>query len=276
MDLVGYLRAAHILIQDLQHLGVAVRPRLSKSDWDPVDQLVHSGKLMGLLHSRALSQLLVHANRQGAAHISGLSVFCESLRSVFTMYPGRVVPLLFFCGMHATVADGQDPTTPPSDPSVGARGLMRSFLAQLLETYFIPYVIGIPVIPWELHAILNGDLIALNGLFSRLLHMLPPSCTVFCLVDGVEYFEREELLEDTKRVMEPLLQLARSGATPCPIKVLLTSPTSTSDVRDWVNDGAILSLAQNGRQGVHSVTNYAGLRSRLASVVAGRNQEPDS
>lgn len=275
-DLVGYLGAAHILVEDLQHLGLTVRPRLSKSDWDPVDQLVQSGQLMYLLHSPALTQLLVHAHRQGGARISGLSVFCESLRSVFTMYPGHVVPLLFFCGRHATVADGQDPNKPPSDPSVGARGLMRSFVSQLLENYYIPYGIGIPMIPGELDAILNGDLDALSGLFSRLVHMLPPGCTVFCLVDGVEYFEREELLDDTKRVMEPLLQLARSGATPGPLKVLLTSPTSTSDVRDWVHDGAILSLAQNGRQGVHSVTSYAGLRGRLEAAVRGENQDPDS
>lgn len=294
-DVVGCLRAAHILFDDMRHIDEVLRPTLSKSDWEPVDQLVRSHKLTEWLHSRAMPNLLVHGDQRGGSHISGLSVFCESLRGVLAMYPGQFIPLLFFCGMHDGVEDDdtddddEDKNTnndknqaaqtfvkPSSDPCIGAAGLIRSFASQLLEHYYILYNIGIVMVPGELDAILNGDLDALYALFSRLLCLLPPNFTVFCLVDGVDCFEQDELLEDMKLVMEPLLQISRSRSTQGSVKVLLTAPSNTSDVCDWVDNEAILSLADIGQPGQLSVTDSVGLRSRLASVVAGRNQEPDS
>lgn len=274
-DLVGCLRAAGILLRDLQHLDVAVGPRLSDSDWEPVDQLVRSHKLMEWLHRRTTLHLLVHGDQRGGTRMSGLSVFCKSLREVLASHSDHFIPLLFFCGMHATAADGGNPTGTPSDPSVGAYRLIRSFVSQFLERKPTIYGNGIDMYPGELASILNGDFNALCDLFLRLLRGLPPNFTVFVLVDGVEWFVRDEL-DIRERVILLLLEMARSGLIPAPVKVMLTSPTGASHLRRWVHHEAILPLTDIGRAGQLSVTDSAGLRSRLASVIAGRNQEPNS
>lgn len=289
--LSNWLRIPDVLDQDLEHIREVGRERIPAPKRACAEQLARSNKFVHWLRNPAPSQLLVHANYRECEEISGMSLFCVSLRRVLASRPDRFIPLVFFCGLHTEQRDDDDDgaesssddsseprathSVPPSAarahglPSppldIGAHGLIRSFIHQLITWYSHHHEpLWFVKTPQEQHAVENNDLRALYELFRSLVRSLPSRMTVCCLVDGVKYYERDEFLEDMESVMRPLLELSASRPTPL-IKVLLTSPKDTSDVQDWVADESILSMRELGRPSL--VSDEAGLERMLASAL---------
>jgi hypothetical protein len=157
--------------------------------------------------------------------------------------PDVYIPLVFFCGLH---------TEPETDAYTGGHAIICSFIRQLLLRYpNPPNGAVIPVYPHEVYGIQNGDLCTLYMLFERLVRMLPCELTVCCIVDDVGCYEREGFLEGLQQVVVPILQLSLQLAGPsipnATLKVLLTSPTATSDVCRWFPQRSILPMQSVGR-----------------------------
>jgi hypothetical protein len=275
-DVIGRLGIPDVLFEDLQHLIEVGEQRVPARQRACAEQLARSGRFTEWLRSSTSSQLLVHANYSENANISGLSLFCFSLANVLAGRPDRFIPLVFFCGMHAELPDEDEEEEDEEEPrdshsvllsaahaqklqerwlnmdTIGARGLMLSFIHQLLGRYYHPRGISIAMTPQELHDTENRNLRALYELFRRLVRMLPESVTVCFPVDGTVYYERDEFLRGMERIMVPLLQLSQPGITRARLKVLLTSPTDTSDVREWFAQESILSMREIDRPGLVS------------------------
>lgn len=231
-DLVGCIEIPDVLSKDFQHLAERRKVAVTEPEQARAEQLIRTRLLREWLTSPTSSQLLVHGNYDRRAYISGLSLFCMSLANTLAERVPRFIPLVFFCGLH---------TEPLQDAHTGGRALIRSFIRQLLGHYDFNGG-NIPVTPEDLDHVQNGDVRALCTLFERLVQMLPKSVALFCLIDGVVYYEREEFLDDLGRVLMSILQLSDQEGMHAPVKVLLTSPTRTAVVRQPFPDDMILSM----------------------------------
>lgn len=86
------------------------------------------------------------------------------------------------------------------------------------------------------------DVEELCRLFERLVCLLPEYAVVFCLVDGIIYYEREEFNEDMGYVLATILRMSDKQSTPAALKVLVTSPSRTVDVRKPFPSDLIMSM----------------------------------
>lgn len=231
-ELISCLGIPDILSQDFQRLSEKRKVTVPAPEQARAEQLIRTTQIREWLTGPTSSQLLVHGNYDRRAYISGLSLFCMSLAHTPAERAPRFVPLVFFCGLH---------TEPLQDTHTGGRALIQSFIRQLLFQYDFDGG-SIPMAPEELDDVQNSDLGALCSLFDRLVHMLPKSVAVFCLVDGVVYYERDEFLVDLEQVLMTILRLPDQEGVQAPIKVLLTSPTRTAVVRQPFPDDLILSM----------------------------------
>ncbi|KAK7423573.1 hypothetical protein QQX98_001031 [Neonectria punicea] len=132
----------------------------------------------------------------------------------------RIVSLVFFCGCHLL-----------RDECHGGAAMILSLVAQLLQqvpSHIVPLDPGMP-----LDAIGSGDIQHLCRLFVHLMRQLPPGMTVFCLIDGIDVYEREEYFQGMAEVVRFLLALVKEGnqAPGGRFKLLLTSPNTTLIVR---------------------------------------------
>lgn len=291
-DLAMRLGIPNVLPQDMQHLNEVGRHRVLERQRACAEQLARSSKFADWLRSPTSSRLLVHENNSKVSKISGLSLFCVSLEKVLATHSGCFIPLAFFCGLHAELPDdpdssgesnddydesgasrsepqnaarNHDPQTPWLSP--GSAGLMQSLIYQLLEKHYHLNGEYLTVTPQEIDGIENRKLGALYEVFRRLVYMLPESVTVWLMVDGAVYYERDEFVDDMQRVMLPLLQLSEPGVTRARLKVLVTSPTNMSDIQEWFAEDSILSMTELGRPA--QVTNEQGLQNMLASALMG-------
>lgn len=231
-DLLSCIGIPDILSQDYQHLTEKRKVTVPAPEQARAEQLIRTSQIREWLTGPTSSQLLVHGNYDRRAYISGLSLFCMSLAHTLSERVPRFIPLVFFCGLH---------TEPLQDAHTGGRALLQSFIRQLLCQYDFNGD-SIPVEPEKVDYVQQGDLSTLCTLFKRLVRMLPKGVALFCLVDGVVYYEREEFLDDLGRVLMTILQLSGQEGMQAPVKVLLTSPTRTSVVRQPFPDDMILSM----------------------------------
>lgn len=293
-DLAMLLGIPNVLPQDMQHLNEVGRHRVSARQLAGAKQLARSNKFADWLRSPTSSRLLVHENYSNSkiSEISGLSLFCVSLEKVLATHSDRCIPLVFFCGLHAELPDDPDSSDELSDDydesgassseaqntavnhdpqspwlSPGSTGLVQSLIYQLLEKYYHPTGEYVTVTPQEIDGIENRRLGALYEFFRRLVYMLPEGVTVWLMVDGAVYYERDEYVDGMQRIMLPLLQLCEPGVTRARLKLLVMSPTNVSDIPEWFAEDSILSMTELGRPA--QVRNEQGLQSMLVSALTG-------
>jgi hypothetical protein len=69
-------------------------------------------------------------------------------------------------------------------------------------------------------------------LFCHLVELVPKEITVYCVVDGISYYERQVWREDYDLIMECFSSIIANNAITAAFKLLLTSPT----VSRWLPD----------------------------------------
>lgn len=142
-----------ILDRDLQYLDERGEDAVPEQERASVEQLAENSQFFSWLNSQESEHPLVHGRYDVASHISGLSLWCVSLVHGLDGDTRRLIPLVFFCGLH-TRQSSYTHTAPPSYddiglpsyeddirppgynnsqlPSTGGHILIRSFIYQLL------------------------------------------------------------------------------------------------------------------------------------------------
>jgi len=178
--------------------------------------LMRSEKLKVWLTSRYSEVRLVHGNYE-SAKISPVSYLCAMLaESLEHLKPTRVIH--FFCGRH----------TEDKDPLSDAHGMIKSLLVQLLsqDTFNTSFLRR-----GDVQRIENNDLETLCDLFCRLVEELDGMVALFCIIDGINFFETGQRRHAMHFVIGRLVRLAGED-TNAIFKLLVASPTTTSrDVR---------------------------------------------
>lgn len=231
-DLLEWIQIPDILVQDLQKIVDRRKVRVTEREQARAEQLNRTQQIREWLTAPTSRQLLVHGNYDRGAYISGLTIFCMSLTTTLAERNSRFIPLTFFCGLHAEQM---------GDPYAGGRAIIQSFIGQLLQQFDFG-ITRMPTLQMDESKIRTGDVGELCRLFEALVRTLPNFMALICLIDGILYYERDEFQEDMAVVLSAILKLSADNSIAVPVKVLITSPTKTTEVRQPFPDDLILSM----------------------------------
>ncbi|KAI0105435.1 hypothetical protein GGR51DRAFT_188275 [Nemania sp. FL0031] len=225
-DILQFLDMTGVETTDVEYI-IRQRELIISRDQDRTEQVMKSPQLREWLVQANSKELLIHGNSEPLP-ISPISLFCamllQNLRGV-----ERFKSTAFFCGCH------------PYNDYGGARTLIMSLLAQLLQQQrfdlsFIDHETA--------YRMDDGDIQAFCYVFGQLVGQVKRTETVFCIIDGINFYERngEEPLQEMAYVLRFLLDLTeRKGLV---YKILVTSPSSTEDVRQAIRDEDYLALPE--------------------------------
>lgn len=187
---------------------------LSQKDKKKADRVVQTDLFRQWILSLKPAKLLIHGDFRGCRTVSPLSLLAATLNEAARADPTRFVTLVFFCACHAD---------PEEDAFTGGRALMQALISQFLQQQ--PHV-NISPPPWDFipEGARQGDLQQLCHLFSLLVHNLPNEITLFCFIDGMVIYERDEFVADAQFVLLEILRLFGDPTVQANIKLLITSP----------------------------------------------------
>ena len=228
--------------------------------------LLKSSALRGWIEAAASTALLVNGRMSQSdadTRRSPISFICAKLakatlespfsatsairNSSNTSVDSVTFTLRWFCGEHTNMATDAD-----AHPTGMLYSFVTQFLTQILalkdniETTFDhePLQAEFPLEEYDLAATLK--------LFIALILSLPPQAIVFCIVDGISYYEDEERSDELRTILQPIRELIQEAD--CLIKLLMTAPiksyiastifeAETLDLPEFVsNEGGFAAL----------------------------------
>ncbi|KAM7219805.1 hypothetical protein V8F06_004839 [Rhypophila decipiens] len=211
--------------------------------------MIQTREVQNLLHYPVPGVVAVDgcADRAQIAKISPISFVCANLAQALRQNLNPV--LAFFCGQHVNLH--------PNDDLQGLQGLVRGLLSQLVlvlvqngwmgETEGIALPVDSssgrpsdttqhffhgtdhPGGYQEDYSDSDGMVLSLPDLcqlFHSLLRLIPPDTFVFCIVDGISYYERDIWRRDYDQVLTMFGDIVADSTLACLFKILLTSPTN--------------------------------------------------
>ncbi|KAI1455399.1 hypothetical protein F4805DRAFT_436078 [Annulohypoxylon moriforme] len=238
---------------DMEKIKNKGKQQLSDEDCAQTEQIVHNITFQRWIVSPTSTKLMIHSNfSRLMMETSALSLFCTSLVESFRSQE-RYRCLVWFCGLHLGYNDESDSDLsdsedylddylysehnegdgyPPGTSQSVIKRMMRSLIAQLLCDYdFGPRHMMPPDIdPYSINE--GYSLSELRQLFFWLIQQLPAGFTLFCLVDGIVFYERMEFKEPMFDVLNDLLELTTSDDVLASVKILVTSPRPTTMARE--------------------------------------------
>ncbi|KAM7201200.1 hypothetical protein V8F20_004946 [Naviculisporaceae sp. PSN 640] len=201
--------------------------------------MVRTRELQNLLHSPEPGAVLVDgcADKAQIARISPVSFVCAGLSQ--TLRQNLTPVLVFFCGRHV----GGD----PNDDLEGPQGLVRGLLSQLVlllvqngwmgdaENIALPISLSASPTATAGDELYSEETTILGvpdlcQLFHSLLGLIPMNTAIFCIVDGMTYYARENWRGDYDLVLAMFGDIVTDSNLGCLFKVLLTSPTNRMNV----------------------------------------------
>jgi hypothetical protein len=199
------------------------------------EQIVSTQLFRNWIVSPVSSKLLIHWDfrlPKIIAGVSPLSVFCMTMTQALRVREG-FVSLLWFCGRHINPAE--------SGGCVGGRGMIASLVDQLLEQHtFDTRSLSTNI---TLAGLQEGNLDTLIELLCYLVRQLPPTVTLFIIVDNAALFERDEFELEALQVFSILIRLSHDTNVPAAIKLLFTSTPGTKIIRGaFENENLILNV----------------------------------
>ena len=205
----------------------------SRGSW-----LLHNKAFQAWLISDASSTLVVNGNAEGREHISPMSLvsafLLQSLSGTDT-----ASTISFFCGLHLAGHDDMS----------GPQGLARSLISQLLATI---YESDLAILEKDFHQQLEAhasDVAMLMELFSSLVNRLPQEFVLFCVIDGISLFEKQQYEQETRIVFQKLSQIAQADSQGGLLKLLLTSPSSSRCAKEFFPKESTVIIPKNAGDG---------------------------
>jgi hypothetical protein len=234
LDWIGVPDAAS---EDRKLINERWQMRVPLNEQAQAEQLIRSTQFKDWVVAGTSSQLLIHGEYDGQRYVSGLSLFCSSFAQSLEARAPRFIPLIFFCGLH---------TDPDMDRHTGGRAVIQNFICQLLCQFDFD-TRSFASEKLDEHLIQLGDIDELCRLFQWLVGKLPQSVVLFCVIDGVGYYERDEFEHDIGFVVEKLLRISAEKKTQAGVKILLTSSNRTTYIRQPFPDELVLSIESLAR-----------------------------
>ncbi|KAF5673262.1 hypothetical protein FDENT_10355 [Fusarium denticulatum] len=215
---------------------------VNRRDQRRAEHLVENAQFKQWVVSTRSTELLVHGHmKPSRTSVTPLSLFSaaivRNLRQV-----DRFCAVAFFCGQHADL----------DDPLVGGIGLIQSLTTQLLRQHEFDHAdldkvaqeVNIPILKRGVE-----DIEELCQLFTVLVRCLRNDTTLFCVIDSVNIYEDEDMMQVlyVEKVLFEILQLTGDPRVKTHVKILFTSATNTSTIWKAFKEKDMLSMHESGR-----------------------------
>lgn len=234
VDTAALLRIIHTLTISSQDRAVALITSPAMQEW---------------LTSTVSSCLQVNGqmfSTEAETRQSPLSYFCAKL--VHSILPSgskylgmekhTIFAVRWFCGQHSNSRNyGPGATDYDAHPLGMLSNLLAQLINQLLECPSLP--------PFDAFSVPKGDVSELCNLLINIVQALPRASILFIVVDGINYYEDQDRLEECMEVLSMLTQITRGDPKPsngCLIKLLVTTPLRSQYVRDLFEETEVLDL----------------------------------
>jgi hypothetical protein len=228
------------------------------SDRGRAQQMLNTTHFQTWLLIPSSARLLVHGDFDSTTRTSPFTVLCATMTYGFRN-PPELISLAFFCGYHLF-----------GDKYKGGLAMIRSLIAQLLRQY--PYATIIPSPELHMYDIGSASIGQLCRLFDYIIGSLPSGTTVFCLIDGIDEYERDDYLHTMDQVVLALMDLVSHGSY-ARFKLLLTSPRPTREVRKAFDDEPSTLLHMQQLPIVEDCIESNVLQQQLQTTVESRVQD---
>ncbi|KAF2200237.1 hypothetical protein GQ43DRAFT_441757 [Delitschia confertaspora ATCC 74209] len=172
------------------------------------------------------SILLVNGNLKlaGSERMSAMSFMCASLAAGLGEVQKDAVIIHFFCGLH----------TASDDELTGPNGMMRSLIWQMILALDSRKLLSLEFVntrPFR-EALEARDLPHLIYTFQRLVAELLLDTHVYCILDGIDWYEEYDFEYDLKAVVYGLRDLALNDQLHAVFKLLMTSANQSRSVAE--------------------------------------------
>lgn len=234
-DIFGSFSFEH---EDMQHT-MERQERLPGHERAMTENLISASRFREWMVSTISRELLVQGDFTGDRQISALSVFASTLTTALRARP-NYISLVHFCGLH---------TDFNYDADAGPRGMIMSFIAQLLSQwdFDMEFLHESVDLSWDEYGE-DPSLEDISDLLTWLVRQLPLGQTVFYITDGVHHYEKAEYVDVLIGAMGCFLDSTLDEHVGATVKILVTSPCRTVEVREAFHDNAMLLLGdQSGR-----------------------------
>lgn len=222
--------------EDMQHI-IEKNERLPFHERATTESLIAAPRFREWMVSPKSMELLVQGEFSSSSReISPFSVFCSTLGMAFRGNQ-KFISLIHHCGLHA---DNEDPES-------GPWSMMMSFIAQLLcqwdiDTSILHQHVDLSWVEYYD----SPDISNLCDLFTWLVRQLPEHMTVFCVIDGIHAYERDCYVEDLVDALACILDTTLDADIRAIIKVVVTTPCRTIEVREGFHDKAVMLMTRQG------------------------------
>ncbi|KAJ5410654.1 uncharacterized protein N7487_005013 [Penicillium crustosum] len=185
-------------------------------------QLFASPAFTSWMASIQPTSLLVHGSfaESGPGRITPLSILCAmfalQLRRNSNAENKPTIMLHYFCGLHRSRHNRVDSLVGPS-------GLIRSFLAQLLQTgrrFNLDFINTKDFV----HQLEAHNIQKLCSTFLELIEQLPRKATIICILDGLSEFTSQQFKDELVDVVHILNRLVTHRTLHPNFKLLCTTP----------------------------------------------------
>ncbi|KAF4957445.1 hypothetical protein FGADI_3081 [Fusarium gaditjirri] len=215
---------------------------VNRRDQGRAEHLVEDTQFKQWVVRTSSTELLVHGHmKPSRTSVTPLSLFSaaivRNLRQV-----DRFCAVAFFCGQHTDL----------DDPLVGGIGLIKSLTTQLLcQNEFdnadldkVAQEVNLPLLKRGVE-----DIEELCQLFTILVRRLRSNTTLFCVIDSVNVYEDEDMLQGmyVEKVLFEILQLTSDSRVKTHVKILFTSTTSTNTIWKAFKERDVISMSDSGR-----------------------------
>ncbi|KAF5549495.1 hypothetical protein FMEXI_4195 [Fusarium mexicanum] len=243
----------------------------------PLDQALHAGFRMDeteqartrwMMNNSLLSKwfqstksrmLLVNGNHK-LERLTPTSFFCSMLaKSLGTAE--SIVVLTYFCGL-GTLSESE-----PCDDA----GLLRDLIGQLVTQWRFGDLTCLEQRFVEKLKKQSPEikLKAQRRLLHRLIAALPQKTPVFVFIDGINYIETEDLVNETKKAMKELSRLVYNKDIGAMVKVFVTSSTTARDVNEYFENDEVITVpesAETDTNGLIDLQFKSGLGSQILNI----------
>lgn len=176
------------------------------------EYLMASPKFKAWFTARYSQVMLVNGNADDD-RLSPMSFACGLLANSLFSCAGPIT-LSFFCGLH----------TDSRNNETGARPMLASLICQLLNRYQ-----GFDLsflVPGQVPELEDHETDTLCNLFVALIQQLPPKKVIFCIIDGISFYENGDKRKDCCKVIAAIADLVEDPEqTQAVFKFLITSPS---------------------------------------------------
>ncbi len=211
---------------DLDYVDIAFildkKEELPAKQRAQAEQIVNTPLFRSWIVSTSSTKLLVQWTSrlpQTIAEVTPLSIFCATMAQALHAKE-RFMSIQWFCGRHI------DPME--AGQYIGGRAMLLSLIGQLLREHNFDMRLLQPEIISSLH---EGQIDGLEKLLGWLVRQLPQTITLFCIIDGVVLYERDEHCGEALPALGFLLSLTVTPEVSATVKVLFASTPGPDTVR---------------------------------------------